>query len=113
KNWASLLEKWVAFERGVRNNGVSDTSLITKPRPTEVAAWMKNARKFNRLPKIAKASDFIITWRQWWVAMQPDCRKGDDAWPLLRDLPDGADWSKLSYSGPNGFFLIILSLMWW
>ncbi|KAF9470512.1 hypothetical protein BDN70DRAFT_764508, partial [Pholiota conissans] len=89
-------------------------SLITKPRPVEIAQWMKNARKLNRPPKIPKPADFILSWRQWWVAMQPECRSNGTSWPLSHDLPDdGVDWTTLSYSGPNGFFLVVLSLGWW
>lgn len=34
-------------------------------------------------------------------------------WPPLRNLPEDADWSKLSHTGPNGVFLIMMALSWW
>ncbi|KAF9470362.1 hypothetical protein BDN70DRAFT_766460, partial [Pholiota conissans] len=83
-------------------------------RPAEIGWWMKNARKLNRSPKISKPADFILSWRQWWVAMQPECRRDGTTWPPTHDLSGGDDhWAKVSYSGPNGFFLLILSLSWW
>jgi hypothetical protein len=34
-------------------------------------------------------------------------------WPPPRDLPDDTDWSGLRRGGPNGVFLIMMSLSWW
>lgn len=88
-------------------------SLPTKLRPREISWWMKNNRKLNRYPKILKPADYIISWRQWWSKLQPDWRLEGAAWPLSRDIPVGGQVSMFAYSGPNGFFLIILSLSWW
>ncbi|PPQ96657.1 hypothetical protein CVT26_010321 [Gymnopilus dilepis] len=109
QKWAALLNLWAVFECRYRNNG----SLPTKPRPPEIAWWMKNNRKLNRFPPIVKASDFILSWRQWWMAMQPDWRSRDPSWPPSRDAPEGSHWPKFTHSGPNGMFLLILSLGWW
>jgi hypothetical protein len=74
---------------------------------------MKNNRKLNRYPKILKPTDYIIAWRRWWSSLQPDWRFEGVSWPPSRDIPRGGQISMFAYSGPNGFFLIILSLSWW
>lgn len=45
--------------------------------------------------------------------MQPDWRVQDDAWPPSRDAPPEHHWTKIAHSGPNGLFLLVLSLGWW
>jgi len=47
--------------------------------------------------------------------MQPDWRQKDKAsWPPSRALPSpNVDWGRLSRVGPNGFFLVMLTLAWW
>lgn len=74
---------------------------------------MKNARKLNRYPKILKPADYIIMWRQWWLSLQPDWRLEGVSWPPSREIPEGGHMSTVACSGPNGFFLVLLSLSWW
>ncbi|KAF8345715.1 hypothetical protein F5887DRAFT_1074141 [Amanita rubescens] len=109
KNWGMLINKWIEFENGIQNNG----SLQTKGRPRELAWWMKNNRRLNRFPKIIKPADFIVSWRQWWLLLQPAWRKSNAAWPPSQDIPEDGHLSTVTQSGPNGFFLVILSLAWW
>jgi len=47
--------------------------------------------------------------------MQPDWRQKDKRlWPPSRALPPlGVDWGRLSRVGPNGFFLVMVTLAWW
>jgi len=47
--------------------------------------------------------------------MQPDCRqeKGKAPWPPSKVLPPMNEWKRLTRAGPNGFFLIVLTLAWW
>jgi len=36
------------------------------------------------------------------------------SWPPSRAPPPlGVDWGRLSRAGPNGFFLVMLTLAWW
>jgi hypothetical protein len=54
-----------------------------------------------------------MQWRKWWIAIQPEWRLTDEHWPLLREVPLGSDWSSFLCGGPNGLFLVILTLFWW
>ena len=74
---------------------------------------MKNNRKLNRYLKILKPADYITMWCQWWSSLQPNWRLEGVTWPLSRNIPRGGQVSTFAFSGPNGFFLIILSLSWW
>ena len=45
--------------------------------------------------------------------MQPDWRSQDTNWPPSHEIPPGQPWSKIAFTGPNGVFLLIISLGWW
>ncbi|KIL55516.1 hypothetical protein M378DRAFT_182211 [Amanita muscaria Koide BX008] len=109
KNWRALVQKWIEFEKGIQNFG----ALPTKFRPQQVAWWMKNSRKLSRFPKIIKPADYILSWRQWWLSLQPDWRVKDATWPPSHEIPVGCHLSNVAYAGPNGFFLVLLTLSWW
>lgn len=88
-------------------------------RPSEVPEWMANHRKPGGLElvpwecgkKKGKISSFGRKMREWWIALQPDCRGGE--WPLVRDVPDDADWTELKKGGSTGFVLLVIGLNWW
>jgi hypothetical protein len=84
-----------------------------KSHPRELGLWMKNNRKLNHFPKIVKPTDYIVSWRWWWCLLQPEWRKSTAAWPPSRDIPEDGYLTTMAQSGPNGFFLIVLSLSWW
>ena len=73
---------------------------------------MKRKRRIENVPTI-KATEFAMQWQKWWIAMQPKWRLTDQDWPLLREAPDAADWSSFLCGGPNGLFLVVLTLFWW
>ena len=41
-----------------------------------------------------------------------DLERGDK-WPLERDREKTYDWSELTKGGCNGFFILLLTLIWW
>lgn len=81
-------------------------------RPEEVNAWLKRHRKFTNIPSLV-LSDYVTEVRMWWISLQPQERVVSDGEPLLRQVSEDTDWSILTKSGPNGFFIIMLVLAWW
>ena len=65
------------------------------------------------MPNVSDDLDqFAEMWNQWWHLLQLDwCCNGDG--PLVEDFPDDSDVPELGKGGPNGIFLLILSLGWW
>jgi len=49
-------------------------------RPTEVAAWLKNGRKYSIPPRIEDLSEYRLSWQCWWYRLQPKWQQ----------LPNGA-----------------------
>jgi len=60
-----------------------------------------------------KINTYVGSWHAWWVRLQPEWRQQDKSWPMSQIVDDDHDWSILLQSGPNGFFIIMLTLMWW
>lgn len=46
----------------------------------------------------------------WWAHLQPEWR---GVYPLASQPPEDSDWSELRKGGPNGFFILLLSFVWW
>lgn len=93
-----------------------DTSnrLAVEFRPEEVKLWMKNHRLYEKLPKIKSPKQFSVSWKRWWISLQPSSRTSDEAWPLPRSEPvDPSDWDVVARGGCNGLFLVVLTLAWW
>ena len=84
--------------------------LPSSNRPTEVAAFMKWGRKYNRGDKV-DAEKFGQAVLQWWLTIQPTTRKN---WPPVYDtLPEDFSFDYFNHGGPNGTFLMLLCLCWW
>jgi len=85
-------------------------ALTCQNRPTEVAAFMKNARDFTCGDKVdvTRFSKAVI---QWWLTIQPTTRK--DWPPSYNPLPGDFSFDYFNRGGPNGVFLVILCLTWW
>ena len=81
-------------------------------RPDVIPTWLKFGRKYETPPKISSLKDFAECWYEWWRNLQPQYRnkKGGG---LSRKIEEGETWSQLRRGGPNGFFMIILTLSWW
>ena len=82
-------------------------------RPEAVPWWIKNARRMNKMPPQVDLRSFPAQVREWWAAIQPSWRiPVTSEWPLLRDVPEGEDWSCIKKGGPNGLFLVVMCLYW-
>ncbi|PIL29362.1 transporter [Ganoderma sinense ZZ0214-1] len=114
--FAELVEYWQVFEasRAYPSGNKPDQRLPTRLRPPEIREWMQVGRSYENLPCITPRV-FGQAWKDWWTSLQPSSRvDGDTPWPLLRVEPvDCAEWDVLWRAGPNGFFLVVLSLAWW
>lgn len=72
---------------------------------------MKRHRKFTIIPKII-LSEYILEVQGWWTALQPVERVSDGG-VLQRQVSEDIDWSFVAKSGPNGFFIFMMTLAWW
>jgi len=75
---------------------------------------MKRHRKIKVLPPI-KLNEFPLQWRAWWVIIQPSWRQEviGSSWPPPQATASKSDWKSLKKAGPNGFYLVMLTLSWW
>ncbi|KAH9851012.1 hypothetical protein C2E23DRAFT_733574 [Lenzites betulinus] len=114
-SWTQLVSEWHAFEV-LLGHPDGQHWLPAKERPEEIKIWTKNARDYEKLPKIQSVAQYATTWKQWWTALQPASRMRYNVsnWPLLRDGPTNlSEWGLLRRGGCNGFFLVVMSLAWW
>ncbi|OJT07901.1 hypothetical protein TRAPUB_1204, partial [Trametes pubescens] len=115
--WTQLVGEWQRFEAslGHPDGQNRQNRLPTKARPEEIKIWTKNARDYEKLPKVKSVQQYATTWKQWWAELQPESRTSEsDTWPMPRVEPiDPLDWDLLQRGGCNGFFLVVISLAWW
>jgi hypothetical protein len=73
---------------------------------------MKKHRDYDAMPDLSmQIDDFSTDWWQWWEILQPEWR--GDGPDFSRDIPEDASWTEICKGGPNGFFIILLSIAWW
>jgi len=85
-------------------------ALPSRNRPTEVAVFIKYARKFSCGDGV-DAEKFGAAVTAWWITIQPTTRK---AWPpTYEPLPEDFSFEYFNRGGPNGVFIMILCLSWW
>jgi hypothetical protein len=53
---------------------------------------------------------YVAAWKTWWISLQPDSRQKRK---LLRVVDAGEKWEELRKGSINGFFSVIISLVWW
>ena len=82
-------------------------------RPAEVASWFKHARNFEDMPDVTeRVHGFADDWWAWWSHLQPEwCGNGPDF--ALSPPEDFSEWTELEKGGPNGIFVLVLTLAWW
>ena len=104
-NWVVCLETYVEFQRQA-NFPELGPSFPAAGRPVEIGTWMKQGRRQDI--NISDTDDFQQRWWDWWLSLQPKSR-------VCASMPpsSGMNWSGLQKPGKNGFFLIMVSLMWW
>lgn len=72
---------------------------------------MKRHRNYDDMPDVTDTvKEFGEAWWKWWIGLQPDWREGSE---LVMEPPEEFDWGELEKGGPNGLFLLLLSLGWW
>lgn len=82
--------------------------LSSKNRPTDIQKWIKGHRKATEMPDVSLSVDsFAQEWRAWWDFLNPE---RDPASGMSLDV---SEYSELRKAGPNGIFLLLLSLVWW
>ncbi|OJT12277.1 hypothetical protein TRAPUB_11176 [Trametes pubescens] len=117
EGWMQLVAGWQKLEAALGHPDGQNRQnwLLAKGRPEEIKIWTKNARDYEKLPKIKSVEQYTTTWKQWWTALQPRSRMSDsDVWPMPRVEPtDTPSWELLRRGGCNGFFLVVISLAWW
>lgn len=108
-----VLSKWVAFEVLMVGSALEDVLLGCVSRPPEVAMWKKEHRIIHKVPSV-KVGEYALLWIDWYISLNESWRtQGRGTLPLPRDVPKDATWKSLRKGGPNGIFILILSLYWW
>lgn len=84
-------------------------------RPAEVHKWQKEGRKIDGMPDVTDDIDeFSRAWFCWWKSLQPRWRiDGNGDLTEEYDVPEGCDWAGVQKGGPNGFYMLLLTLGWW
>lgn len=74
--------------------------------------WQKSGRVYveDLLPSIGSISEYALQWKKWWKILQPTWRN-TDSWPF--DRSDVHAWGVLASGGKDGWFVILMSLVWW
>ncbi|KAI0054696.1 hypothetical protein BV25DRAFT_1816697, partial [Artomyces pyxidatus] len=113
--WVAAVSLWLKLEKlldvPVDGRG-RKFQLATKNRPSQIPHWVSRGRRFEKPPEVGKPAEFMVVWRKWWIALQPEWR-GDD-WPLSRTGATGEEtWEETLKGGRNGFEMILVSLSWW
>ena len=115
----AMFQKWLQLECMLDGMELSDIQLKTESRPEEVAVWKKYHRQMNRIPSL-DVPQFQKHWIDWYIFLQEPARfeREDDkiaAKSLLlpRFIRSEAKWDGLRRGGPNGVFILILTLYWW
>lgn len=101
----------------IRDAQATDGKLPAKPRPSQVGDWIKRARKLGSPPPIDDVPLFGSEWRDWYTSAMPqwrlDTAVGEDNWPLGRDIRPQETWDGIRQSGPNGLYMVVITLYWW
>ncbi|KAF7971012.1 hypothetical protein HWV62_22281 [Athelia sp. TMB] len=106
------MKAWVEFEdlMDYPESKAQKNILSKDNRPVEVDRWIKDHRKPHAMPDVtANVTSFSKAWRAWWAGLLP-IEHNTEHNNASRDLSDYAEVQK---AGPNGVFLLVLSLVWW
>ncbi|EIM90690.1 uncharacterized protein STEHIDRAFT_38735, partial [Stereum hirsutum FP-91666 SS1] len=83
-------------------------------RPSQISVWFGRRRAWGTIPPIKDVDAFEQSFKEWWSGMQPMWRiPRGKFWPLKRRNEEGERWASLMKGGPNGFVLVLISLVWW
>jgi hypothetical protein len=92
---------------------VQQVRLSSDKRPGAVHIWLKGKRKFGVIPEIGQVQTFAHSWWAWWESLQPGWRITNGR-PFSQQIPLGGEtWQSVYKGGPNGFFIVVLTISWW
>ena len=106
--WMELVNLWASFE--VRSRYKEIKKLAPQGRPFAVGEWISRARPSTWRPIIESVPKYEASFREWWLAIQPDWRLEDGR--LVHERVAG-DWESLRLPGINGVVSIMVALFYW
>ena len=62
---------------------------------------------------ISDVAHYATTWKKWWTSLQLESRCKPGTNKLPRDVNAMEQWEELCKGGLNGFFMVVVSLVWW
>ncbi|KZP16525.1 hypothetical protein FIBSPDRAFT_975600 [Athelia psychrophila] len=104
------MDAWIKFEALMEypTSKAKKNLLSSQHRPHDIGKWIRAARKPTEMPDVSPyVYTFAKDWRGWWDSLQPQRD------PANEPLQDVSEYSELRKAGPNGLFLLLLSLVWW
>lgn len=113
--YKSLLAVLTQFEAKHDFLKIQSKKPPTSHRPTEVALWIKNARKCASAVPEDHIDGIQSEFWQWWKSAQPLWRRTSEIDMPLADEHRGCtgDWSTLNISGQNGVVSFVACLGFW
>ncbi|KAF8196390.1 hypothetical protein K438DRAFT_1826188 [Mycena galopus ATCC 62051] len=114
--WARCVAAFFDFESA---HGYSEQNarVSTSSRPRTVAAWLAQARQWDRTMVIGEVGaqgverTWADGWWTWWASLQPPERMYSGG-KLSR--PEKTDWEPLvRLNGKNGLLQVMATLLWW
>ncbi|VDB96081.1 unnamed protein product [Peniophora sp. CBMAI 1063] len=114
-DWQLALRRWILLEIQLQFPAAHDPNhkLTTDDRPDSVRWWLARGRKYGRPPIISDLVEYGEDMRLWYTHVMPEWRRGAQDWPLLRVVPNDADWQTAYKGGANGMFIVLIACYWW
>src|SRR6266481_5474775 len=67
----------------------------------------------NKCAEIMDLVKYVGEWVAWWKEMQANWRVGEDGSLVRKAVVNPDKWGVMWKPGPNGFFTVLLMLLWW
>lgn len=115
--WTSCFMALAAFERA-QGSGCKPGQLPnSNKRPGLIKKWIALHRPMSGPEWDALGSGDGVAygelWWTWWMQIQPPGRRVEADFVLARRDAGPITWTRLSKSGSNGMFIVLVSLAWW
>ena len=84
-------------------------------RPATIKMWLGCGCPYeaDKHPEIMDLLKYVGEWEAWWKEMQPDWQVGEDGSLVWKAVVNPDEWGGMRKPGPNGFFTVLLMLLWW